>query len=468
MDEGTPAVYFSWNPKNESSFELRVIDNTSKLNSTKYISDEDQFTIQKSVSQSEVIKIRSERSLETKNIYAFVNLAKEWKRKSCSEPVLEVYLNEDLLFTNSTNMNDFGKEEPPKEKIEIYIKANSSYFTDHQFKIEKKYIFVSEPATFFTARQDCSERGTRLLTIKSEDESKDVVEAMEKEQHEIYWTSGNKIANHKTWRWSDSEKFSYLHWFTGEPNNDQGNEFCMEIWKTGYWNDNICETKLPYICESVVIPKDNFPTVEVFVDKELIFKNYSINVAQTPSISVHIGMDGNNKSDHSTIVLFQTKYFSKDVTDVSENLAIPSNFQPENFNGIDFVIMKTTEKGFSCPKTYLFQIKPEFNYNGAMEFCNERSMQLLSIQDEKEQMKIEEEMLKRNIDHFYWTSGYLADGIWYWNEKEEMSYQNWAKGQPDNKNGNESCLEIYIPWNKARWNDQDCIDKNPVICESLD
>ena len=46
------------------------------------------------------------------------------------------------------------------------------------------------------------------------------------------------------WLWQDGSNWSYTNWNTvsGEPNNVD--EECVEMYSTGYWNDNMCSTHI--------------------------------------------------------------------------------------------------------------------------------------------------------------------------------------------------------------------------------
>lgn len=55
------------------------------------------------------------------------------------------------------------------------------------------------------------------------------------------------------WLWVDGTRATYTNWGTGEPNNEGGNEGCGVIWPASHnwkWNDGVCSSSLPYICET--------------------------------------------------------------------------------------------------------------------------------------------------------------------------------------------------------------------------
>ena len=54
------------------------------------------------------------------------------------------------------------------------------------------------------------------------------------------------------WQWEDSSEVGYTNWDNGEPNDWGGvDEDCTELHKSGFWNDNPCETLYPYMCKAI-------------------------------------------------------------------------------------------------------------------------------------------------------------------------------------------------------------------------
>ena len=62
-----------------------------------------------------------------------------------------------------------------------------------------------------------------------------------------------------------------------------------------------------------------------------------------------------------------------------------------------------------------------------------------------------------------WIGLNLKEGSFYWTDNSKLQYKNWNYGEPNNFNGNEHCVEIYV--NNGRWNDIPCFYKRPYVCE---
>ena len=50
------------------------------------------------------------------------------------------------------------------------------------------------------------------------------------------------------WQWLDETAFKYTNWAEGEPSLN-GDEYCLELWTNGFWNDVACSGRKPYVCQ---------------------------------------------------------------------------------------------------------------------------------------------------------------------------------------------------------------------------
>jgi hypothetical protein len=71
-----------------------------------------------------------------------------------------------------------------------------------------------------------------------------------------------------------------------------------------------------------------------------------------------------------------------------------------------------------------------------------------------------------------WIGAFKNGSDFYWLDGSQLGssgYDNWGDNQPDNNNGNESCVDMIGDSNFnavfGSWNDQDCSQSLPYICE---
>jgi hypothetical protein len=65
------------------------------------------------------------------------------------------------------------------------------------------------------------------------------------------WLGGSDTATEGTFTWLTGEAFTYTRWRSGEPNNDNGNEDCVNLAgdRGGGWDDRPCDRGYAYLCE---------------------------------------------------------------------------------------------------------------------------------------------------------------------------------------------------------------------------
>ncbi|XP_023141772.3 low affinity immunoglobulin epsilon Fc receptor-like [Amphiprion ocellaris] len=94
------------------------------------------------------------------------------------------------------------------------------------------------------SRKDCLQRGADLVMPTTREELNFVTRIYDRT-----WIGLSDKKNEGKWLWVDGSELQTGFWQTGEPNNER-NEDCAEISRTtGEWNDVLCSSKLPWICE---------------------------------------------------------------------------------------------------------------------------------------------------------------------------------------------------------------------------
>jgi len=71
-------------------------------------------------------------------------------------------------------------------------------------------------------------------------------------------------------------------------------------------------------------------------------------------------------------------------------------------------------------------------------------------------------------DSNYWIGGHrrFDNGGWCWGDDHiPVGASQWYRREPNNKGGDENCMEMLNRRKYMRWNDEDCTDKEFFICE---
>ena len=97
------------------------------------------------------------------------------------------------------------------------------------------------------------------------------------------------------------------------------------------------------------------------------------------------------------------------------------------------------------------------------EHCKSAGSQLVKVTDKEELTYIYFTFVKPLNSGSAWMGLNLKNGSFYWTDGSKPRYKNWNYGEPNNFNGREHCVEIYV--NNGKWNDIPCFVKRPFVCE---
>uniref|UniRef100_A0A8C2CGC1 C-type lectin domain-containing protein n=1 Tax=Cyprinus carpio TaxID=7962 RepID=A0A8C2CGC1_CYPCA len=105
------------------------------------------------------------------------------------------------------------------------------------------WFFVStELKSWSDSRQYCRDHGADLIIIKSEEK-----------QVSLVWIGLSDSENEGIMKWVDNSPLKQGFWLKGEPNDEHGNEDCIELMPSNpvlnNWNDLPCSEMRKFICE---------------------------------------------------------------------------------------------------------------------------------------------------------------------------------------------------------------------------
>lgn len=113
---------------------------------------------------------------------------------------------------------------------------------------EPHYAFCYLERTWADATNDCIERGGRLVSVHSQEQSDAIRGAAASILDGNWWIGLNDQAQEANFVWDDQTSVDYLNWGEGEPNNSGESEHCAHMRADGFWNDAGCGATLNYIC----------------------------------------------------------------------------------------------------------------------------------------------------------------------------------------------------------------------------
>ena len=118
--------------------------------------------------------------------------------------------------------------------------------------LPRQYHLVNEPKTWTEAQRYCREKYTDLATIDNMEDMNRVYGASSGYTGK-FWIGLYGDIN--TWSWSQGRSPFYregetvfTNWADGQPNNNNGNQFCVGYQGDGKWNDFDCSWIIPVIC----------------------------------------------------------------------------------------------------------------------------------------------------------------------------------------------------------------------------
>ncbi|XP_041458722.1 macrophage mannose receptor 1-like isoform X2 [Lytechinus variegatus] len=123
------------------------------------------------------------------------------------------------------------------------------------------FMYVQSKLTYSEIQQKCQDLGGDLASIHDINENS-FIQALARENgmDVEFWIGLHDQSQAMNFQWVDNTQVDFTLWNTNEPNNYQGtDEDCVEMYLTGYWNDNLCSRKWHGACKR---PKEDLgPTL---------------------------------------------------------------------------------------------------------------------------------------------------------------------------------------------------------------
>lgn len=102
----------------------------------------------------------------------------------------------------------------------------------------------------------------------------------------------------------------------------------------------------------------------------------------------------------------------------------------------------------------------------ANEWCEGQTQTLMFILSERDNDFLKNKLPKLN--NYYWIGLRKKGSNWFWygTTKVLEGSGSWASNEPNNKNQDEDCVELYINEQErhGKWNDEKCYNRKHALC----
>ncbi|XP_073698004.1 uncharacterized protein [Garra rufa] len=117
----------------------------------------------------------------------------------------------------------------------------------------------------------------------------------------------------------------------------------------------------------------------------------------------------------------------------------------------------------STKQGWLFMSNELKSWSDSRKYCKDRGADLLIINSEEKQRVISS-FIKERV--WIGLSDTENEGNMKWVDNSPLKQGFWIKGEPDDKGGNEDCIEVVLSNNILNsWDDLPCSEKRKGICE---
>jgi len=115
----------------------------------------------------------------------------------------------------------------------------------------------------------------------------------------------------------------------------------------------------------------------------------------------------------------------------------------------------------------------DFTLSQGEAFCRSNGMRAISLDSPSKEQEFKN-LLAREGQRFFWTGGRVSGTNIRWPSGRSHNNVEWShtggagRAQPDNREGNESCLAVLNNFynDGVKFHDIGCSHKKPIICES--
>ncbi|XP_034128488.1 macrophage mannose receptor 1-like [Drosophila guanche] len=312
---------------------------------------------------------------------------------------------------------------PKAKKLENFVQIGSRFF----------YIEQHHRVNWFAATNICRQMGGHLASPSSEKEWSAIKERLTRGRN--YWLGISDLATEGLYlSQATGNMASYLSWSSGEPNNHNNKENCVELRSDSDFlmNDIECTYKTYFICEAA---NESIKMIKV--------------VPLLLCMLIAVCLQGSSSSDS-----------------VSGNAGRLDRVESQ------VAVLQAQQEGGSDnfwnigSKFFYIEENQKVNWHSALNICRELGGHLADPDSQQELNSIKQR-LTRGRHYWLGISDLANEGLFLSQDTgKRATFLKWIYGEPNNYGSYEHCVELKSQKDRPfLMNDAPCGLKSYFICE---
>ncbi|XP_029111842.1 C-type mannose receptor 2-like [Scleropages formosus] len=311
--------------------------------------------------------------------------------------------------------------------------------------------FLNMSKKWTEAQCYCRENYTDLVTIDNPEEMNRVINRVNLTGYTGPAWIGLEKGNSCKWQWSLEERrlhsdgqTGFSNWDSGQPDNYEGKEHCVQMYPSGKWNDISCDKTFSFVCynesgegDQRYIPINGTKT---WKDAQTYCRENHTDLVsvrnQTENDLIH------NMTKSGTWVwigLYRDYWQWSDQRNSSFRYWKLGT--PDNGDGNQCAVawMTATDKGrwddqkcngkypFICYGVPLILVQENKTWNEALNYCRQNYVDLVSVHDDKMQQWVKGKARNATSAHVWLGLRFSCVlNFWFWVSAEPVCYVHWS------------------------------------------
>ncbi|KAK7159752.1 hypothetical protein R3I94_005935 [Phoxinus phoxinus] len=280
------------------------------------------------------------------------------------------------------------------------------------------------------------------------------------------------------WGWSDKWSLFFRNWAEGQPSQSSGSGDCVGMSRTnsGKWAQYSCDLQRPFICYGgPKCPSRSFhyvndsktwqdaqsycrvrftdlATADTMSDVSLLVNTVDAGYRGSVWIGLHNGTEYRWVWSMGSLSQYSNWNQGEPNGDGECVRSFNGSWYDESCSIVLPVVCFNDSTGFIITETAM-------TWRDAQSYCRQHHTDLASISSAEQQNLIS------NNESSLWIGLFLDS--WEWSERWNLSFRNWAEGQPSQSSGSGDCVGISTT-DSGKWAQYSCDLQHHFICHGDD